>query len=348
MKKFSLLITLGVTLPLALLLMGSPPSYSAQTTKMLKRPVFANYMVCFAAYGVNMEGFKREIREAQAAGIDGFALNEGAWHDEPMYVQRTQMLFQAAKELGTNFQFIFSLDLATLKPGYILEILKTYVTHPNYYQYQGRPLVTTFMGELGVDWQNIRKQLKADGLDMCFVPFFYPRPNVTELPDYAAVKEHFAKWNSTVDGYFFFGAAGTAEQLTASNAAYIKVAREDHKLVMSSFTPFYWGKSNLDEGILKRAAVSGWRNNGNRSLRTNRISCRLSPGMTSANRISVRWITWERISIIWHPPFTLFVTLTPDTLNCVSTSFNGTRRVNNQRLPKTGSFISIAHIPRRR
>ncbi|HEY3376749.1 MAG TPA: endo-1,3-alpha-glucanase family glycosylhydrolase, partial [Armatimonadota bacterium] len=48
-------------------------------------------------------------------------------------------------------------------------------------------------------------------------------------------------WNDTVDGYFFFGAAGNDEQLTACNASYVKAAREDKKLVMASYTPFYWG-----------------------------------------------------------------------------------------------------------
>ena len=34
--------------------------------------VFAHYMVCFATYGQTIDGYKREIQEAQAAGIDGF------------------------------------------------------------------------------------------------------------------------------------------------------------------------------------------------------------------------------------------------------------------------------------
>ncbi|HEY3376748.1 MAG TPA: endo-1,3-alpha-glucanase family glycosylhydrolase [Armatimonadota bacterium] len=235
------MLTLVSRFLLASLLMGFALTCSAQSAKTPKHPVFAHYMVCFAAYGENVEGYKREMREAQAAGIDGFALSEGAWHNEPHYVRRTQMLFQAATELGTDFKFIFSLDLATLKPVYIPEILKTYVTHPNYYQYQGRPLVSTFSGQDGIDWKDILGKLKADGINICFLPFFYPRPNITERPSYPAVKEHFAKWNDTVDGYFYFGAAGTDEQLAACNASYVKAAREDKKLVMSSYTPFYWG-----------------------------------------------------------------------------------------------------------
>ncbi|MDR3709877.1 MAG: endo-1,3-alpha-glucanase family glycosylhydrolase [Capsulimonadaceae bacterium] len=205
-----------------------------------KHAVFAHYMVCFATYGESIDGYKRDILEAQAAGIDGFALNEGAWTNEPHYFTRTRMLFDAAHELNTGFKFIFSLDLATLKPVYIPEILRAYVNDPAYYRYQGRPVVSTFGGDRGVDWPPILDPLKADGYKLCFVPFFYPDP-VTELPSYEAVKAHFARWSNIADGYFFFGAAGSDSELTACNASYVKAAREAHKLVMASYTPFYWG-----------------------------------------------------------------------------------------------------------
>ena len=41
--------------------------------------VFAHYMVCYATYGESLAAYEREINEAQAAGIDGFALDVGAW-----------------------------------------------------------------------------------------------------------------------------------------------------------------------------------------------------------------------------------------------------------------------------
>ncbi|HEY3328561.1 MAG TPA: endo-1,3-alpha-glucanase family glycosylhydrolase [Capsulimonadaceae bacterium] len=213
----------------------------ANAADLAKRAVFANYMVCYCTYGETLEGYKREIVEAQAAGIDGFAVNIGSWYNEPYYIRRTNLLFQAAQELGTGFKYILSLDLATLKPEHIRDIVKAYAKHPNHYQYNGRPLVTTFDGG-SVDWKSILRPLKAEGYDLCFVPFFYPNP-VTELPSYDAVKAHFARYNDFCDGYFFFGAAGTADELTAGNAAYNRAAREDGKLVMASYTPYYWGSN---------------------------------------------------------------------------------------------------------
>src|SRR5215472_14076409 len=50
--------------------------------------VFAHYMVAFATYGETVEGYRQEIMEAQAANIDGFALNVGAWDDYESYYQR--------------------------------------------------------------------------------------------------------------------------------------------------------------------------------------------------------------------------------------------------------------------
>src|SRR5215467_1123430 len=47
--------------------------------------VFAHYMVAFATYGESVEGYRREIMEAQAANIDGFALNVGAWDDSQKF-----------------------------------------------------------------------------------------------------------------------------------------------------------------------------------------------------------------------------------------------------------------------
>lgn len=105
-------------------------------------------------------------------------------------------------------------------------------------------MVSTFAGEQGLDWKGkILDPLRAEGINVCFVPFFYPRPNITELPDEQAVKAHYLKWADTVDGMFYFGAGGTDVQLAASNAAYTKVMHDYHKISMASFTPFYWGNS---------------------------------------------------------------------------------------------------------
>ncbi len=129
----------------------------AESNAPKRHYVFAHYMVCFAAQGERVEDYKREIRQAQAAGIDGFALNCGAWHNEPHYPRRTKAIYQAALELGTGFKLFFSVDFAGMKghpPGefesYVLDMVKTYGHHPNQFRVDGRTVVSTFGGERGI------------------------------------------------------------------------------------------------------------------------------------------------------------------------------------------------------
>jgi hypothetical protein len=51
---------------------GAQPQSQASTNSHY---VFAHYIVAFATYGETVEGYRQEIMEAQAANIDGFALN---------------------------------------------------------------------------------------------------------------------------------------------------------------------------------------------------------------------------------------------------------------------------------
>jgi glucan endo-1,3-alpha-glucosidase len=200
--------------------------------------VFAHYMVCFATYGEGVENYKREIREAQAAGIDGFALNCGAWHNEPHYPRRTAQIYQAAQELGTGFKLFFSVDLGNV--DFILDMVRTYARHPAQFLHRNRVVVSTFAAS-GVPWkEKVFNPLKDAGIDVFFVPYFYPEP-ATELPSYDVVVKHHKKWADVVDGMFYFGAAGLPAQLAASNAAYTKALHEAGKVCMASYTPSYWG-----------------------------------------------------------------------------------------------------------
>jgi len=244
--------------PILLLLLPS-----VATAAPTRHSVFAHYMVCFAAQGERVEDYKREIRQAQAAGIDGFALNCGAWHDEPHYPRRAKAIYEAAQELGTGFKLFFSADFAGSHPpgifeSYVRDMVQTYGRHPNQFRVGGRTVLSTFAGEQGGDWKkDILAPLKAAGHDVFLVPFFYPRPHVTELPDEATVREHYRKWADLVDGMFFFGGAGTAQELAASNAAYARVLREAGKVSMCSFSPMYWGGTQPDRRYYETCGGEG-------------------------------------------------------------------------------------------
>ena len=196
--------------------MARPAATAAHAAEPRKHYVFAHYMVCFAAQGEDVKDYQREILQAQAAGIDGFVLNCGAWHNEPHYPRRTKAIYQAAQELNTGFKLFFSVDFAgakRLKPGefesFAVDMVRTYAHHPSQFTVDGRAVVSTFGGGKDIEWRrDIIDPLKQAGCEAYLVPFFYPRPKVTELPDETAVREHVGKWADLVDGMFFFGAAG--------------------------------------------------------------------------------------------------------------------------------------------
>jgi hypothetical protein len=202
------------------------------------RQVFAHYMVCFAAFGESLEGYQREMREAQAAGIDGFALNVGAWSKEPMYPRRVKLIYDAARALNSGFKLFLSIDCWDSED--IREMIRTYGRHPNQLLHLNRIVVSTFSNE-GLPWKtDILPPLRAAGFDVFFIPFFYPRP-ISELPSEAAVGALLETHRETVDGLFYFGAAGLPAQLAAVNLAYGKVLRGSGKLFMAGYSPHCWG-----------------------------------------------------------------------------------------------------------
>lgn len=247
-KTFLMLSFVAFFASAGLILLAAP----ADTAGL--RRVFAHYMVCFATYGEGVENYKREIREAQAAGIDGFALNCGSWHNEPHYPRRVAQLYQAAKELDSGFRLFFSVDLDNV--DFILDMVRTYARHPAQFRHGGRVVVSTF-GASGVPWkQKVFAPLKKAGIRVFFVPFFFPDP-VTELPSYDVAVKHHAKWAGVVDGMFYFGASGLPAQLAASNAASTKALHKAGKLSMASYTPSYWGHKQSGRRYYESAGGEG-------------------------------------------------------------------------------------------
>lgn len=231
---------------LALLLIDSAV-YAAEVKGKVKPAhyVFANYCVCFASYGETIEGYQREIREAQAVGIDGFVLDCGAWQNEAHYPRRVKLMFQAAQELGTGFKYFFELYGGFQNIDYIMDAVKTFGHHPNYFTQQGRLVLSTW-GLDDVPWkEKVLDPLRQQGYDIFFVPAFYARPDgkAIEMPTYAMQKVNVANWATLVDGLFFWGASGTAEQMSASNAATTRALHEAGKLSMASVSPNYWGST---------------------------------------------------------------------------------------------------------
>jgi glucan endo-1,3-alpha-glucosidase len=200
--------------------------------------VFAHYMVAFATYGETVEGYRQEIMEAQAANIDGFALNVGAWDDyESYYKKRVGLMFQAAEQLGTGFKLFFSVDFEV--PSNIVSMVQQYAGRPNAFRYQGKFVLSTY-GHQNLDWNTMLAQLRTNGVDVFFIPHFFP-PGGGELPNADNAKAILGTYTNLLDGLFLFDPAGTLEETTASTAQYTYVVQQSNKLFMASCTPHYWG-----------------------------------------------------------------------------------------------------------
>jgi glucan endo-1,3-alpha-glucosidase len=209
--------------------------------------VFAHYMVCFATYGETVDAYKKEIQEAQAAGIDGFALNVGAWDDVQVYYKnRVAMMYNAAEQLGTGFKLFFSVDFAG--ESNVVNMVESYANRTNTFRYNGKIVLSSYgqndvpsSGWPGMNWTNaIIGKLKSDGYSIFFIPYFFSDP-VHELPGYADAASVAAKYSSLVDGLFWWGAAGLPDQLALCNSNYIAAVHAAGKPVMASVAPAYWG-----------------------------------------------------------------------------------------------------------
>ncbi len=212
--------------------------------------VFAHYMVAIPTYGGDskVEDYMREIQAAQSRGIDGFALNCGGWTaNEPHYKRRTQLIYEAAKRLNSGFKLFISADYCCgLSLAETQDMLTSFADHPNQFRYRGKPLLSTFAGE-GADNQHGREvcefldKLGGDkGRPCVYVPYYYPRPNITEHPGPEHVKQVMRDFPG-LDGFFYFGAAGTSEQLAAANRACAQGWLGAGKLFMACATPYYRG-----------------------------------------------------------------------------------------------------------
>jgi hypothetical protein len=78
------------------------------------------------------------------------------------------------------------------------------------------------------------------GRNVVFVPYFYPRPNITELPQQSHVDQVFDTFPG-LDGFFYFGAAGTGPQLAGCDALLAKKWVGAGKIFMAEVTPYYRG-----------------------------------------------------------------------------------------------------------
>ncbi len=232
-----MILRAGFRIFAALLLLVSASSAPAQ-----QRMVFAHYMLTNQDYRGDddptqerkIAAYEREIREAQAMGIDGFALNAGGWSREPYYIRYAAQMFEAALRLHSGFKLFFSADFCC---GNSLDdaedMMRRFADNPRYsgvyFRYKDAAVLSTFVGDkFGVTgWRKLRSDLATGAnpstrttpnalaavsgtpsnapLSVFLVPAFFFGG---ETPGRADVEKGVAEWKSTLDGVFYWGIAG--------------------------------------------------------------------------------------------------------------------------------------------
>jgi glucan endo-1,3-alpha-glucosidase len=258
---------------LLLLLCFLSASASAQ------RLVFAHYMLANQDTTAdtptgepNIAAYQREIQQAQAIGIDGFALNAGGWSKEPRYIRRASEMFEAAYRLHSNFKLMFSADMCCSNDAAdVMDMVRRFANNPRYaavyFQHDGRFVLTTFAGSSHGSqfWQQLRSNLEhgtnpsllpapdaltyvravpsSAPLRIFLVPSFFWGG---ELPATSDIEAGLALYQHIIDGAFYWGIAGVPglghppNQLPSS-AAYAATLHAAHKLYMAPICFQFWG-----------------------------------------------------------------------------------------------------------
>lgn len=249
-----------------------------------QRLVFAHYMLTYQDYQADTDptqeakiaSYEREIEQARALGIDGFALNVGGWLKQPYYVRYAAQMFEAAARLNNGFKLMFSADFCCGNTAADVEdMMRRFANNPRYahlyFRYHGAFVLTTFSGDkLGATgWQKMKSDLATGAapstatfpdvltaagaspsnapLKIFLVPLMFWGG---ELPDRAAVQHGFDEWKAVIDGSFYWGIAGVPgsggalDQLKSSEA-YAAVLHSSGKVYMAPVALQFWG-ANAD------------------------------------------------------------------------------------------------------
>lgn len=264
----------------ALFVLAAPLCVRAQHPRM----VFAHYMLANAAEDPtdptgehDIAAFQQEIRQAQALGIDGFALNAGGWFREPRYIRRASLMFEAALRLHTGFVLFFSADMCCGADATdLLDMMRRFAGNPRYatvyFHYQNRAVLSTFSGSAHgpAFWHDLLHALATGShpsltaapcrANLCPLSADQPPPSNAplptffvpsfffggELPQAQDIANGLSIYGNLLDGAFYWGIAGVPglghipDQLPSS-AAYAQVLHHAGKLYMAPICPGFWG-----------------------------------------------------------------------------------------------------------
>ncbi|WWD18650.1 hypothetical protein CI109_103103 [Kwoniella shandongensis] len=148
---------------------GSTSSSSSSKSKL----VFAHFMVGIVSTYVESD-WANDMNLAKSKGIDGFALNIGT---DSYSEAQLDLAYSAAASVNGGFDLFISFDFNWYQisdVSGVAQMLKKYVNKPNQLRVDGKPFVSSFIGD-GFDWSAAAQQV---GEPLYAVPFFQPAGDV--------------------------------------------------------------------------------------------------------------------------------------------------------------------------
>ncbi len=244
-----------------------------------KRLVFAHYMLANQDYTpanstaeTAISNYEKEIQQARAIGIDGFALNAGGWLKEPRYIIRAAEMFEAAYRLHSGFTLFFSADMCCSNSAEDIEdMVRRFANNPRYapiyYQRDGHFLLSTFAGESKgpLFWLNVRLDLSkgtnpSSSVVASALPFVSGSPSNKpvpialvpaffwggETPAQQAIERGIDQYGPILAGSFYWGIAGvpgleSGPDPIPSSDAYASVLHKAGKLYFAPIALQFWG-----------------------------------------------------------------------------------------------------------
>ncbi|KAI0173106.1 glycoside hydrolase family 71 protein [Hypoxylon sp. FL1284] len=189
------------------------------------RQVFAHYMVGLTS-GQSQDQWQKDISEAKASGIDGFALNIGSadsWNDEQL-----QLAYDTADSAG-GFSMFLSFDMAasSWSVDQVVQRVNQHKDAASQLKVGGKPFVSTFEGP---DWASNWASVRSQTGDIFLVPDWSSRG-----------ADGVGSLLGQIDGAFNWGAWPDANQDTMSDGndvAYKSVLQG--KPYMMGVSPYFY------------------------------------------------------------------------------------------------------------
>lgn len=217
-------------------------------------------LIKFKVGGMTSAQAVEDVQQAQAMGLDAFALNiqsTATWCQASV-----GYLFSAAEAAG--FKLFFSADMTSMQDptDFISTFLKPYYSNSAYYTYKGLPFVSTFYGGTiggtysspNAFWQaTLKNVMKAASKPIYFVPSFSDSTTTTPATFFSSFP--------VVDGQFDWDASwpwahqGIVNTSSTDDATYATSAHALGKTYMMGMSAVQFKHMDADNNWFRRGGL---------------------------------------------------------------------------------------------